>query len=379
MVDELPDMTLKAIGIVRNKLKGLPDLDFDYQKAVSEIVIDRSLTEALDKLDEFSHIVVLYWMYHSLPSQPPTKVHPKGNQELPLVGLFATRSPHRPNPIGKTTVRLLKRRDNILEVEGLDAIDGTPVVDIKPYLPGYDSPVNATTPQWVTSRQATSRMLINIYHQLMAHYGPQHWWPAGEAFEVIVGAILTQSAAWTNVARAIANLKSANALSPEVLRRLPLAELAAIIHPCGYYNAKALKLKSSAYWLGENYNDNLKKLFANNTDVLRQQLLAIHGIGEETADSIILYAANKPVFVIDAYTRRIVSRIGLAPGNSYAAYQALFMDNLPTDARLFNEYHALLVQLAKDVCRKHPLCRQCCLNNVCQFYIGGRSEKDEKG
>jgi len=376
MVDELPGMTLKAIGIVRNNLKGLPNRDFDYKKVVSEIVIDRSLTEALDKLDEFSHIIVLYWMHQAVTSQPRTKIHIKGRQELPLVGLFASRSPHRPNPIGKTTVRLLKRRDNILEVEGLDAIDGTPVVDIKPYLPGYDSPANATAPQWVTSQQSTSRMLINIYHQLMAYYGPQHWWPAEEPFEVIIGAILTQSAAWTNVARAIANLKSANALSPEVLRQLPLAKLAAIIRPCGYYNAKALKLKSSAYWLGENYNDNLNKLFANNTDVLRQQLLAIHGVGEETADSIILYAANKPVFVIDAYTRRIVGRIGLAPGNSYASYQALFMDNLPTDTGLFNEYHALLVQLAKNVCRKRPLCQQCCLNNLCQFYIGGHLKED---
>jgi len=247
MVDELLDMTLKAIGIVRNKLKGPPNRDFDYKKVVSEIVIDRSLTEALDKLDEFSHIIVLYWMHQAATSQPRTKIHIKGRQELPLVGLFASRSPHRPNPIGKTTVRLLKRRDNILEVEGLDAIDGTPVVDIKPYLPGYDSPANATVPQWVTSHQSTSRMLINIYHQLMAYYGPQHWWPAEEPFEVIIGAILTQSAAWTNVARAIANLKSANALSPEVLRQLPLAKLAAIIRPCGYYNAKALNLKSLAH------------------------------------------------------------------------------------------------------------------------------------
>jgi len=218
--------------------------------------------------------------------------------------------------------------------------------------------------------QKTSQTLQNIYHQLMARYGPQHWWPAQEPLEVIVGAILTQSAAWGNVEKTIANLKAAKALSLKALRQLSLSEVARLIRPCGYYNAKALKLKSFAHWLGEYYNDNLGKLFTNNIDHIRQQLLSIYGIGQETADSIILYAANKPIFVIDAYTRRIINRIGLTPdSNNYTAYQALFMDNLPTDARLFNEYHALLVRLAKDVCRKFPLCQQCCLNNLCHFYI----------
>jgi len=217
---------------------------------------------------------------------------------------------------------------------------------------------------------------MDIYHRLMARYGPQHWWPAQEPFEIIVGAILTQSAAWGNVEKAIANLKSAKALSPEALCRLTLSEVARLIRPCGYYNAKALKLKSFAYWLGEHYTDNLGKLFANNTDHLRRQLLSIHGIGQETADSIILYAASKPIFVIDTYTRRIIKRIGLAPGdNSYAAYQALFMDNLPTNAGLFNEYHALLVCLAKNTCRKRPLCQQCCLSNICHFHISGHHSR----
>ncbi len=203
----------------------------------------------------------------------------------------------------------------------------------------------------------------------MARYGPQYWWPAPEPFEIIVGAILTQSAAWRNVEKAIANLKATKALSPEELRRLSLSEIAALIYPCGYYNAKALKLKSLASWLGRYYDDNLDKLFIGNTDHLRQQLLSIHGIGQETADSIILYAAHKPVFVIDAYTRRIINHIGLAlNSNSYIAYQTLFMDNLPTDAGLFNEYHDLLVCLAKDVCSNRPLCQQCCLNSICRFY-----------
>jgi endonuclease-3 related protein len=211
--------------------------------------------------------------------------------------------------------------------------------------------------------QAISQTLQNIYHRLMAHYGPQHWWPAQEPFEVIAGAILTQSAAWINVEKAIANLKAARALSPGALRQLPHSEIARLIYPCGYYNAKAQKLKAFAHWFGEQYHDNLEKLSDKSIDSLRQQLLAIYGIGEETADSIILYAANKPTFVIDAYTRRIISRIGLAPSsNSYAAYQTLFMTNLPADARLFNEYHALLVRLAKNVCQPRPLCQQCCLN-----------------
>ena len=202
----------------------------------------------------------------------------------------------------------------------------------------------------------------------MAHYGPQHWWPAETPFEVIVGAILTQSASWRNVEKAIANLKAARALSPLTLRRIPIDRLATIVHPCGYYNAKALKLKSLARWLGEHYNDRLDRLFANGIDTLRQELLAVHGIGQETADSIILYAAGKPIFVIDAYTRRLVGRLGLAPdSDSYQGYQALFMDSLPGDARLFNEYHALLVCLAKDACRRQPLCRQCCLNGICQY------------
>ncbi len=218
--------------------------------------------------------------------------------------------------------------------------------------------------------QPVSQTLLDIYHQLVVRYGPQNWWPAEEPFEVIVGAILTQSAAWSNAEKAIDNLKSAKVLSPGDLRQLPLSELARLVHPSGYYNAKALKLKSFANWLGNHYADDLNKLMAADTYHLRQQLVSVHGIGQETADSILLYAVSKPIFVIDAYTRRIINRIGLAPKNSsYTAYQELFMNNLPIDVRLFNEYHALLVYLAKSVCRSYPLCQQCCLNNLCRFYV----------
>ncbi|MCJ7743559.1 MAG: endonuclease, partial [Dehalococcoidales bacterium] len=145
-------------------------------------------------------------------------------------------------------------------------------------------------------------------------------------------------------------------------------ELATLIRPCGYFNAKARKLKALAEWLGQTCSDDPVKMSATSLRELRLQLLTVHGIGEETADSIILYAANKPIFVIDAYTRRIIDRIGLAPnGNSYSAYQSLFMENLPHRTALFNEYHALLVHHGKKVCRQQPRCPECCLRDICQF------------
>ncbi len=149
MTGELLDISLRVIGIVRNGIKQRPELG--WEEIVSEIVVDSRLTEALDGLEEFSHIIVIYWMHRaSAPGQVPTKIHPRGRQELPLVGIFATRAPYRPNPVGETTVRLLERQGNILKVEGLDAIDGTPVIDIKPYIPGRDSVTEAKAPSWVT-------------------------------------------------------------------------------------------------------------------------------------------------------------------------------------------------------------------------------------
>jgi endonuclease III related protein len=211
--------------------------------------------------------------------------------------------------------------------------------------------------------------VAEVYRRLFEYYGPQHWWPAEEPFEMIVGAILTQSAAWTNVEKAISNLKKACALSPEALRRLPETELAQLIYPSGYYNVKARKLKAFAEYLERKYGDSLEKLFRRGVDELRNELLSIYGIGEETADSILLYAAHKPVFVIDAYTRRIAGRLGLRPAGppapstvKYADYQRLFMTSLPPEIPIFNEYHALLVRLGKEACRKEPRCAGCCLN-----------------
>jgi endonuclease-3 related protein len=209
--------------------------------------------------------------------------------------------------------------------------------------------------------------LLTIYDCLFTAYGPQHWWPGETPFEVMVGAILTQSAAWRNVEQAITNLKQAGDLSPAALRDLPHPELASLIRPSGYYNAKTKKLKALASWLAQ-YSDNLVNIFSNNTKELRLELLGVHGIGPETADSILLYAAGKPVFVIDAYTRRIFQRLGiLLPDDSYDVCQALFTRNLVREALLYNEYHALLVKLGKDVCRKKPDCDECCLGELCRY------------
>ncbi len=207
--------------------------------------------------------------------------------------------------------------------------------------------------------------LLKVYRLLYHAYGPRHWWPGDTPFEIIVGAILTQSAAWGNVEKAIRNLKEAGALSPQAIRRLPDDELARLVFPSGYYNAKAAKLKAFVRHM-EQYDDDLDRLFAQDVQPLRRELLGIYGIGEETADSIILYAAGQPSFVIDAYTRRIVARLGIAPRvNTYLSYQALFAGHLAADADLFNEYHALLVDLGKRVCRKRPLCSGCPLLEVC--------------
>ena len=212
------------------------------------------------------------------------------------------------------------------------------------------------------------QQLTEVYRLLLDRYGPQHWWPADAPFEVIVGAILTQSAAWGNVEKAIFNLKGAGALTPVSLRKLPLDELAELIYPSGYYNAKALKIKSFVEHLGDTHQDSLEDLFSLDVPSLRRELLTIHGIGPETADSIVLYAARKPIFVIDAYTRRILPRLGLSPPrNDYSAFQELFMENLPTEEKLFNEYHALLVRHGKEVCKKAPLCDQCCLRSLCLY------------
>jgi endonuclease-3 related protein len=183
---------------------------------------------------------------------------------------------------------------------------------------------------------------------------------------VIVGAILTQSASWVNVEKALENMKAADALSPEALHGMGEAEIAALIRPSGYFNAKARKLKTFVELVHEGFGGDLEALLAIPASELRALLLGVHGIGPETADSIVLYAAGQPSFVIDAYTRRIFTRLGVQPEHdSYDGWRSFIMDRLPADAVMFNEYHALIVRHGKYVCRKAPLCTECVLLSGC--------------
>jgi endonuclease-3 related protein len=213
-----------------------------------------------------------------------------------------------------------------------------------------------------------SEFLPEVYERLLDHYGSQGWWPAETCFEIIVGAILTQAVAWSNVEKAISNLKAAQALEPTALHVLPADELARLIRPAGYYNAKARKIKAFVAHLQEHYQYDLDALLSKTVQTLRDELLSIYGIGPETADSIILYASDQATFVIDAYTRRLLSRLGLVPNDiGYDGLQSTFEDNLPHQASLFQEYHALIVCHGKSVCQKRPLCAACPLLAICGF------------
>jgi len=202
---------------------------------------------------------------------------------------------------------------------------------------------------------------------MLKRYGPQHWWPAESRFEVMVGAVLTQAATWSNVEKAIHNLKSAQVLSPIGIRELDLVDLARLVYPSGYYNSKARKLKALVDYLGNRYDDDLDAMCKRDLRSLRQELMDVYGIGEETADDILLYALDKPAFVIDEYTKRIVHRLNLASGSGrYSDYQRMFTVSLPHDTQLFSEYHALIVAHAVNVCKKRkPLCKRCCLLDIC--------------
>lgn len=203
-----------------------------------------------------------------------------------------------------------------------------------------------------------------VYKKLLKQYGQQHWWPADTPFEVMLGAILTQNTAWTNVDRAIANLKSQSCLTPHAILQAPKSALAEWLKPSGYFNIKAQRLRNYCQW----YIDagELSQLSRLGTDVLRKQLLTVNGIGPETADDILLYAFARPVFVIDAYTRRIFSRLLLVDHDAgYESLRHTFETSLAIDTVLFNEYHALIVRHAKEACKKRPECMQCCLARIC--------------
>ncbi len=211
--------------------------------------------------------------------------------------------------------------------------------------------------------------ISKVYDTLYAHYGPQHWWPGDTPFEIMVGAVLTQNTAWTNVEKAIANLKAQDHLDPARITHASHEHLAQWLKPSGYFNIKAQRLQSFCAWYMA--QGGLETLSTLDTHTLRQALLAVHGIGPETADDILLYAFHRPVFVIDAYTRRLFSRLGLIKGDEgyeslrHTFERALGSDNSKTDTHLFNEYHALIVNHAKNICRKQPLCTRCCLADIC--------------
>jgi len=220
------------------------------------------------------------------------------------------------------------------------------------------------TPDTSVSRLST---LYTYFNALFAAHGPQHWWPGRTRFEIIVGAILTQSTSWKNVESAIANLRAAKLLSPAAIRAVSSVTLAKHLRPSGYFRQKTKTLTSFVTFLYENHFGSLNHLFATPIAVLRIQLLSIRGIGPETADSIVLYAGKHPVFVVDAYSRRILERHNLLPAEvqtnsrrSYEQIRSLFESHLPRDPKLFNEFHALIVQTGKLHCRKSkPLCSSC--------------------
>lgn len=215
-------------------------------------------------------------------------------------------------------------------------------------------------------KKRLKKTLEEIYQRLYSFFGPQNWWPAESPFEVCVGAILTQNASWKNVERAIHNLKEKGLLDPKVLHQISREELAQLIRSCGFYNLKARRLKEFVRFLIERYQGDLEKLLSQPLEKARQELLSVKGLGKETVDSILLYAGNHPIFVVDSYTYRILSRHHLIPEEiTYEEMQSLFMENLPQDPKLYNEYHALLVACGKTFCKnKKPLCDSCPLKDL---------------
>jgi endonuclease III related protein len=205
---------------------------------------------------------------------------------------------------------------------------------------------------------------MEMFNLLLGHFGPQYWWPGETEIEMMAGAILTQNTSWINVDRAIKNLKDKGLLNIESLHEISLPLLADEIRPAGYFNIKAARLKNLISFIFERYDGDMSRLLMEKTDALREGLLSVKGVGPETADSILLYAAKRPVFVIDAYTYRILARHAIVEDQiTYYELQELFTSNLAEDAGLFNEFHALIVRTGKEFCRGKPLCDHCPLGN----------------
>lgn len=209
-------------------------------------------------------------------------------------------------------------------------------------------------------RRAGMNKLESIYKKLYQAFGPQHWWPGDTPFEVAVGAILTQNTNWGNVEKAIANLRTVRLLTARKMHEMPVDRLARLIRPAGYFNVKAKRLKAFMDFLMNEYNGSMRNMKKEDLHTLREKLLSVHGIGPETADSILLYALDKPVFVIDAYTKRVLSRHGIMGyDRQYHEFQGLFHSAVKKDVRIFNEYHALFVMTGKNFCKPKPVCDAC--------------------
>lgn len=205
------------------------------------------------------------------------------------------------------------------------------------------------------------RILSDIYRRLFSFFGPQYWWPGETPFEIAIGAILTQNTNWGNVEKAIENLRKHQALAPHAIHAMPSQKLAEMIRPAGYYNIKAKRLKSFMQFLMNDFHGSIQRMIHRDTATLREMLLSVNGIGPETADSILLYALGKPVFVIDAYTKRVLSRHSIIQyERPYDEFQRLFYGSLERDVALYNEYHALFVKVGKTYCNKQkPRCEGC--------------------
>ncbi|MES9877476.1 MAG: endonuclease III domain-containing protein [Candidatus Sedimenticola sp. PURPLELP] len=214
---------------------------------------------------------------------------------------------------------------------------------------------------------AESETLQSIYRILLDNHGHQYWWPGDTPFEIIVGAVLTQNTAWINVEKAIDNLKQEGVLGLNHLLTLEEERLADLIRPSGYFNVKTRRLKSLCRFIQD--MGGVEALDVLDTDALRRELLTVNGVGPETADDILLYAYQRPVFVIDAYTRRLFSRLGVISGDeSYEELRLAFQGSLGLKVEIFNEYHALIVRHAKYICTKPPTCENCCLSKKCKNY-----------
>ncbi len=216
--------------------------------------------------------------------------------------------------------------------------------------------------------------LLTVYQRLLKHYGPRHWWPAQTPFEMAVGAILTQNTNWKNVEKAIDNLHAAKVLTPAAMADLARDELENLIRPSGFFRQKSERLQRFCCYLKKNYQGSLEKMLQQPLACVRQELLALKGIGPETADSILLYAGNHLSFVVDAYTGRLFTRLGQLKGDeSYTQIRTLFMQHLPAEVALYNEYHALIVAHSKEHCRKRPLCSDCPLSDECRYLLDPQS------